>query len=509
MRSGRIAALRPSASAATQLRSRSAGARQAKIEADLAALTATGLYDYVEPDYIQYATALPSDAAFADGTLWGLRNTGQGGGVSGADIDAVAAWDITTGSSAVVVGVIDTGIRYTHQDLAAQVWVNPDEIPGDGIDNDGNGYIDDVHGINAITGSGDPMDDNNHGTHCSGTIGASANDAGPIVGVCWNVRLMGLKFLGAGGSGATSDAIKCIEYALEKGVRILSNSWGGGGYSQALEDAIKTARDQGCLFLAAAGNSGMDADRWDFYPACYDVDNIVSVGALDRSDQLASFTNTGLSRVDLAAPGVDIYSSVASGDSAYASFNGTSMATPHVAGVAALLLARYPALTATELRNRLLCSTREVAALRSYSWSGGAVDAYRALTIAEDGILEVRSSAVQVPLRAGKTESLFLVVTDAAPILGAAVTGALGGGSVVTFHDDGIAPDRAVGDGVYSAVATVPTGVTETTLSATIVKADKATYDGTFSYAVAAAPANDDLATATVVAAGTTTVSGT
>ncbi|HLP07349.1 MAG TPA: S8 family serine peptidase, partial [Opitutaceae bacterium] len=171
MRSGRIAALRPSAGAATQLRSRSAGARQAKIEADLAALTATGLYDYVEPDYVQYATALPTDTAFADGTLWGLRNTGQGGGVSGADIDAVAAWDITTGSSAVVVGVIDTGIRYTHQDLAAQVWVNPDEIPGDGIDNDGNGYIDDVHGINAITGSGDPMDDNNHGTHCSGTIG--------------------------------------------------------------------------------------------------------------------------------------------------------------------------------------------------------------------------------------------------------------------------------------------------------------------------------------------------
>ena len=505
---GRLATLRLTAQAAAQMMGRPAKTRQAKIEADVADLMATGLYDYVEPDYIQYATAVPSDTAFADGTLWGLRNTGQNGGASGADINAVAAWGVTTGSAAVVVGVIDTGIRYTHQDLAAQMWSNPGEIPGDGIDNDNNGYVDDIHGINAITGTGDPMDDHNHGTHCAGTIGASANDAGPIVGVAWNVRLMGLKFLNSGGSGDTSHAIKCIEYALSKGVRILSNSWGGGGPSQALEDAIKAARDQGCLFLAAAGNAGADADRTDFYPACYKLDNIVSIGALDRRDNLAAFTNTGLSTVDLAAPGVDVYSSIASDDRAYASFSGTSMATPHVAGVAALVLAQYPGISMAALRQRLIASTREVAAWRGYSWSGGAVDAYRALTITEDGSLDVRSSAAILPLRSGSQESLFLTVTDLVPVLGASVTGTLAG-DPMTFLDDGAAPDRVASDGVYSAWATVPTGLMETTLTVAITAAGKVPYAGTFTYPVIVGPVNDDFAAAIAVPFGTTTVTGT
>lgn len=205
--------------------------RRKRLQSRIQQLQATGMFDYVEPDYLHFADAVPSDLAFSNGTLWGLRNQGQNGGVSGADIDAVRAWDITTGSSDVIVAVIDTGIRYTHQDLISQMWQNPGEsgaLGSDGIDNDHDGFVDNVHGINSITGSGNPMDDNGHGTHCAGTIGAAANGSGPHVGVAWNVRLMALKFLDHAGSGYTSDAIECINFAVEKGARVLSCSWGGG-----------------------------------------------------------------------------------------------------------------------------------------------------------------------------------------------------------------------------------------------------------------------------------------
>ena len=217
----------------------------------IAELQATGLFEYVEPDYIVRPNNLPSDAAFGDGRLWGLRNQGQNGGVAGADIDAPAAWQTTTGNSDVVVAVIDTGIRYTHTDLTANMWINPGEIPGNGVDDDGNGFVDDIHGINAVNGSGDPIDTNGHGSHCAGTIGAVANGGGPHVGVAWNVRLMALKFLDP--SGLTSDAITCIDYAVSKGADIMSNSWGGGGYSQALADAIERAEPQPCESMAATG----------------------------------------------------------------------------------------------------------------------------------------------------------------------------------------------------------------------------------------------------------------
>lgn len=508
LRTGGWTVLRPGATASRALVAATAANREAKIKADLAALMATGLYDYVEPDYLQYAYAVPSDTAFADGTLWGLRNEGQNGGVAGADIDVVRAWDLTTGSSAVVVGIIDTGLRYTHQELAAQAWTNSGEIAGDGIDNDGNGYVDDVHGINAITGSGDPMDDNGHGTHCAGTIGASANDAGPIVGVCWNVRLMGLKFLNSGGSGATSDAIKCIEYALSQGVRILSNSWGGGGYSQALYDAILAARDQGCLFVAAAGNAAFDTDRYVNFPSCYAVDNIVAVAALDRTDSLAGFTNTGLTTVDIGAPGVDIFSSLGSGDTAYTSMSGTSMATPHVSGVAALILAHYPGLSLEKLRHRLIGSSRPVESLRGYSAAVGAVDAYNALTMTADGTLDVRASANLLPLPAGRPADFFLTVSDLAPVVEATVTGTIGT-TALTFLDDGVAPDRVAGDGIYSARTTVPTGSAMLTLAASATAPGKTAYSGSFTFGVGVPPANDDFAAATVVPAGADTQTGT
>ena len=197
--------------------------------------------EYAEPNYIWYADEIiPDDPDF--GLLWGLNNTGQSGGTVDADIDAPEAWEIQTGSSDVVIAVIDTGVDYEHIDLIDNMWVNTGETPEDGIDNDGNGYVDDIHGINAITGSGDPMDDAEdvyHGTHCAGTIAAQGNNALGITGVSWSSKIMALKFLGPGG-GNTDDAIECIEYMVNMknnygvNVKVSNNSWGGGGYSFAL-----------------------------------------------------------------------------------------------------------------------------------------------------------------------------------------------------------------------------------------------------------------------------------
>lgn len=218
----------------------------------------TGLFEYVEPDYVGEAVAVPSDLALVDGRLWGLHNFGQQGGKAGADIRAREAWESGAGTDGVIVAVVDTGVLATHQDLAQNMWINPDEISGNGLDDDGNGYVDDIHGINAITGGGDSTDDNNHGTHCAGTIGAVVDGGGPHVGVAWRARLMSLKFLGASGSGLVSDAIECIDYGISKGADILNNSWGGGGYFQALSDAIGRAEAKGILFVAAAGNPGSE-----------------------------------------------------------------------------------------------------------------------------------------------------------------------------------------------------------------------------------------------------------
>ena len=288
--------------------------------------------EYVEPDYQVSIARTPDDPRFDE--LWGLNNDGQTGGTADADIDAVEAWDISTGSRDVVVGVIDTGIDYSHSDLASNMWVNSSEIPGDGIDNDGNGFIDDVHGINAITDSGDPMDDEGHGTHVSGTIGASGGNGIGVVGVNHEVSLVGCKFLDAAGSGSTSDAIKCIDYMVSlknSGVnlRVLNNSWGGGGYSQALADAIASSEAADLLFVAAAGNDTIDNDVNPHYPSNYENASVLSVASTDQTDGISWFSHYGLTSVDMGAPGSAILSTTP-GES-YASYSGTSMATPHVA----------------------------------------------------------------------------------------------------------------------------------------------------------------------------------
>ncbi len=453
--------------------------RADRLKARIAALQATGEYDFVEPDYRITLNALPYDSALANGQLWGLQNLGQNGGVAGVDIDAEEAWDYSTGSSEVIVAVIDTGVRYTHQDLATQMWRNPGESGGgretNGIDDDRDGYVDNVFGINAVDNSGDPWDDNDHGTHCAGTIGAAANNGGPLVGVAWNVRIMAAKFLDSDGSGSSSAAIRCIDFAVTNGARILSNSWGGGESSQAMRTAIQAAHDQGVLFVAAAGNDGSDNDVYPQYPANYAIENVISVAAINRRGELASFSNYGFRSVDIAAPGVTIYSSTSGSDRSYDEFSGTSMATPHVAGVAALVVAEHPHISVSELRARLLDASVPLEDLTGVIASGGRVTAYRALVAAEDGELEVALGSVDPsPLRGGSTVIFTARVTDLRAVRDAQVTGSWTGGPVLVFHDDGSGADVTANDGSYSVTATLPRNVTTLRLTATARPARRA-----------------------------------
>ena len=459
-------------------------------------LRASGAFEYVEPDYVVRGNRTPTDPAFVSGALWGLRNTGQNGGTPDADIDAPEAWDFSTGSTNVIVAVIDTGIRYTHQDLASQMWRNAGEIPGNGRDDDGDGYVDNVFGMNAITGTGNPFDDNDHGTHVAGTIGAAANNGYAQVGVAWQVRLMACKFLDDEGSGYTSDAIECINFAVGKGATILNNSWGGGGYSQALFDAIAAAREAGALFVAAAGNDGEDNDRMPHYPSSYSLDNIVSVAALDRFDNLASFSNFGRASVDLGAPGVSIHSCTASSDSAYATWSGTSMATPHVSGVAALIAARFPGITLAQMRQRLLQTTGPVAELAGRSSTGGRVSAYNALTATADGILEVAVAASCNPLPAGTNGALFVTVSDFAPVNNATVSGRIVGGTSLTFLNAGSLPDQLRGDNVYSATLPVPASASSLSVQLTVSAPGKTSVTRLESFPIRTAPANDNFVNA-------------
>ena len=336
------------------------------------ALKAEAGVQYAELNYIVHKQVTPDDPQF--GQLWGLHNTGQSGGTADADIDAPEAWAITTGSASVIVGIIDTGVNFTHPDLAPNMWVNPGEIPGNGVDDDGNGYVDDVYGINAITGSGNPMDDQGHGTHVAGTIGARGNDGVGVAGVNWTVRIAGCKFLDAGGSGSTSNAVKCFKYfnrlkhVQGQNIVVTNNSWGGGGSSQALKDSMAGLDQPGMapiLHAVAAGNSSSNNDASPSYPASYDLDNIIAVAATDHNDRYASFSSYGATTVDVAAPGVSILST--SLGSGYVSLSGTSMATPHVAGAAALVASAFPGSSAAQLKQRILAGIDPIGQLSGNS----------------------------------------------------------------------------------------------------------------------------------------------
>jgi len=340
---------------------------------------------YVEPNYVYRRQLTPNDASF--GSLWGMNNTGQTiqgqVGVADADIDAVQAWDVSTGSSSIVVGVIDTGVDYNHPDLAANVWSAPAAfsvtVGGQTINCPAGS-----HGFNAVTNTCTPLDDNNHGSHCSGTIGARGNNSSGVVGVNWTTSIMGLKFLSASGSGNTADAIECIDFAIQAknifgagaNVRVLSNSWGGGGFSQALLDAINRANNANMLFVAAAGNNNSNNDTTAFYPANYNATNVLSVAATDNRDAKSSFSNFGATTVDLGAPGTNILSTVRNGGFAF--FSGTSMATPHVSGAAALVLSRC-ALSTAELKANLMNNVDPISSLAGRTVTGGRLNVDRAI----------------------------------------------------------------------------------------------------------------------------------
>ncbi|GEM_PF-3230861 len=393
-----------------------------------------------EPDYVVHTMALPDDPGYADtdgnfsGGLWGLHN--EGGthfliqdedypplnfreGLEDADIDAPEAWaryreilglaadSADVGSHDVVVGVIDTGIDYSHPDLAANMWVNPGEIAGNGIDDDGNGYIDDVYGWDFHNEDADPMDDHSHGTHCAGTIGGVGDNGIGVVGVSWKVSMMAIKFLGGDGSGFTSDAIACVEYATMMNVDLTSNSWGGGGGTQIMLDTVQAARDAGQLFVAAAGNSSNNNDETPNYPSNYGVwsDNVIAVMASEIRDDRAYFSSYGKDTVHLAAPGRVTWSSVSPNSSQsqgqsdpsaylYDQYSGTSMATPHVSGALALLKSAFPSISMDTARQILLASVDEKPQLAEYCSTGGRLNVDHALEAVQTGLLLTQAPVV-------------------------------------------------------------------------------------------------------------------
>ncbi len=289
------------------------GVHHLKLPKGLTVEEALGIYledpdvEYAEPNYYYYATTTPNDTFF--GQLWGLHNTGQSmngtSGTADADIGAQEAWGITTGSSDVVIAVIDTGVDYNHPDLSANIWTNPGEIAGNGIDDDGNGYVDDVRGWDFVDDDNDPIDSNDHGTHVAGTIAAAGNNSTGVTGVSWAAKIMVLRFLDVFGSGTTADAVSAIEYANAKGAHVINNSWEGAGFSQALKDAIDASS---AVVVCAAGNDGTDNDSSPHYPASYVSSNIIAVAATGQDDNLAYFSNYGAISVDVAAPGTNIFS---------------------------------------------------------------------------------------------------------------------------------------------------------------------------------------------------------
>ena len=319
--------------------------------------------NYVEPIYIVHSfETIPNDPQY--GALYGMPQ-----------IRANLAWDEHTGDQDFVIAIIDTGLDYNHQDITSNAWTNPGEIQGNGQDDDGNGYVDDIHGYDFSNNDSDPYDDNSHGTHCGGTIGGQGNNGVGVVGVNWNCRLVGVKFLSGGGSGSTEGAIAAVQYCAANQFKVSNNSWGGGGFSQSLYDGIQNAGDQfGHVFVAAAGNSGSNGAS---YPAAYDCTNIISGAASDSNENRASFSQYHISEVDLAAPGVDVVSTVPG--NGYDSYSGTSMATPHVAGGVGLVYSVMGDSSAEEIIDLILSTVRPVSAWNGLTATGGILDVNAAL----------------------------------------------------------------------------------------------------------------------------------
>ena len=328
---------------------------------------ASGLVQFAEPDYIRHTALAPNDPKYVDGTLWALNNYGQSGGTPHADIDAPAAWETLTSASNIIVAVLDSGVRYTHEDLAANMWTHP---------------VDRSHGTNALAGTNDPADDQGHGTLMAGVLGAVGNNTKGVVGVAWQVQIMACKCFDNNGNGSDSAIIACIEYARVNGARIINASFDNTAYSQSLSNAIYSAREDGILFVASCGNSAADVNANPRYPAGYAIDNVVSVAYTTRNDTLGRLSNYGATKVHLAAPGAAIHSTFFTSDSAYLGgqfLEGTSYAAAYVSGALALMLERYPTETHQQIIQRLLDATDRLPALAGKCTTAGRLNLNKAL----------------------------------------------------------------------------------------------------------------------------------
>ena len=338
----------------------------------------SGLVETAEPDYLLHESATPDDPHYFDGKQWHLN--GISSPLSDPDINAPEGWEIRHDATNIIVAIIDSGMRMTHEDLAPNLWTNTKEIPGNGIDDDGDGYIDDVHGISSIDGTGDANDDDGHGTHVAGIIGAVGNNGVGIAGVAWKVQLMPLKFI-TNGFGATSRAVECVNYAIKHGANVINASFGSPDSSTTLQTALAAARSSGIVVVAAAGNERENNDIVPSYPANFTLDNVISVCATSSLDIFeATYSNFGATSVDIGAPGTQIYSCGIASDTDYVYMSGTSMATPIVAGVVALVKAQFPNESPSQIRQRLIATADPRASLLGKCVSGGKVNLQRALS---------------------------------------------------------------------------------------------------------------------------------
>jgi subtilisin family serine protease len=352
---------------------------------------------YAEPNYAYAENSIPDDTYYD--YQWGL-----------SQVNVSKAWNITTGSHKVIIAVIDSGIDLNHPDLKANIWINKGEIPGNRIDDDRNGYIDDVYGWNFISGNNNISDDDGHGTHVAGIIAAVGNNSKGVTGVMWSATIMPLKFLDNEGNGYVDDAVSAVRYATKMGASIISCSWGGSEYSQALKDVIDASS---ALVVCAAGNrgSGANDDISPVYPACFTSKNIISVAATDASDVLASFSDYGLNSVDVAAPGTHICSTLPG--SQYGYMQGTSMAVPYVTGLAGLIKSIRPDLSALQIKYTILNNVDYISSLAGKILTGGRINALKALT---NIITDSTAPAVSVNLKGGSYYSpLNLTLTSSEP----------------------------------------------------------------------------------------------
>ncbi|MGP8304597.1 S8 family serine peptidase [Vibrio sp. YIC-376] len=478
------------------------------VEKAIETLQSLPFVDFVEPDYVIRTYMEPDDYYYTIDFQWALNNNGYPllgllAGKEDADIDANLAWDITTGSPDVIVAVIDTGVDYNHEDLAGNMWVNTGSTEG-------------VHGYDFFNKDNDPMDENGHGTHVSGTICAQGNNKVGVAGVAWQCQIMALRILGADGSGVVSDAISAIEYAVANGAKISNNSWGDEPYSVALYDAIQSAATSDHLFIAAAGNGGSDGvgdnnDLTPDYPSSFDLDNIISVASTDTLDALSTFSNFGVNSVDIGAPGEWITSTYTiEGD--YELLFGTSTAAPHVTGVAVLVASMHPEWGYAEIKNRILSTVRPLTSLEGKTVTGGLLNAFNAVQeqaptaepSAPTALIATATSDTEIALQwtdESNNEQGFRIERDSGSGWEDPVSV---GANVTAYSDTGLTADstyyyrvlayNVVGDSPYTNVASATTEATPSdTVQTTLVSSEipgAGTVTGTYSD-LAAADGND------------------